>query len=377
MNSDPQNLLDLVRVLYEAASAPDLWKSFADHLARVIPCNASNMYSYNHSSGNYQLTYATKGVDQDYVDHYHSINPFFKRELLYPRSGGSIIRGEEIVPFETLFKTEFYQDHLRPHGVLHLINICVSSDRSMRSHLALSRPQEMDAFSEEETGLLRALLPHLQQALRIQKLFASYVSERRMMMEALDKLRQGVIAVAQTGRIIYINRSAKRIVDQRDGLSIDKQGLLQTSYPSETSHFRRLIKSACNLKSDPSVTCGGVLLLSRPSGLRPLSIMVAPLTEVALNPEVNQPAALVFINDPEQNVGTAEEVIRRLYGLTPAEARLATVLTQGKSVTQASEELEVTRNTARTHLKRIFQKTGAQRQSDLVKLLLNSPVILK
>ena len=86
---------------------------------------------------------------------------------------------------------------------------------------------------------------------------------------------------------------------------------------------------------------------------------------------------MIFITDPEAQTTTPTEMLERLYGLTPAEAKLAALLAHGKSVTEAADELHITQNTARTHLKHIFQKTGVKRQSELVKLILNSPVVLK
>ena len=86
---------------------------------------------------------------------------------------------------------------------------------------------------------------------------------------------------------------------------------------------------------------------------------------------------MIFITDPEAQSEAPAEVLQSLYGLTPAEAKLAALLAQGKSLTEAATELHVTQNTARTHLKHIFQKTGVNRQSELVKLILNSPASLK
>ena len=49
---------------------------------------------------------------------------------------------------------------------------------------------------------------------------------------------------------------------------------------------------------------------------------------------------------------------------------------QGKSLEQSGEALQITSNTARSSLKSIFGKTQTNRQSELVRLLLNSPASL-
>jgi DNA-binding CsgD family transcriptional regulator len=57
------------------------------------------------------------------------------------------------------------------------------------------------------------------------------------------------------------------------------------------------------------------------------------------------------------------------FSLTPAEARLASLMASGMSLEDAAEKLTIARQTARTQLKAIFMKTGTHRQSQLVALL--------
>ncbi len=61
----------------------------------------------------------------------------------------------------------------------------------------------------------------------------------------------------------------------------------------------------------------------------------------------------------------------RLYRLTRAEARLAGLMARGKRLDGVAETMGVSVNTARTHLKRIFTKTGTSSQAELVHLLLS------
>ena len=87
-------------------------------------------------------------------------------------------------------------------------------------------------------------------------------------------------------------------------------------------------------------------------------------------------AAVLFVSDPEREVQTPEQFIRDLYGLTPAEARLAMLLGRGHTLNDAAGALGISRNTAHTHLSRIFMKTDTSRQSDLVRRLLTAPARL-
>jgi DNA-binding CsgD family transcriptional regulator len=66
----------------------------------------------------------------------------------------------------------------------------------------------------------------------------------------------------------------------------------------------------------------------------------------------------------------------RLYGLTPAESRLAAKIAEGRSLEQAAVMLNITTETARSYIKRILSKTGVKRQAELVRLLLLGPAYL-
>lgn len=68
--------------------------------------------------------------------------------------------------------------------------------------------------------------------------------------------------------------------------------------------------------------------------------------------------------------------MRKLFDLTPAETSLAILLTNGLTLEEAAEELGISKNTARAHLRSIFSKTGVTRQATLVRILLGSVVPL-
>ena len=105
-----------------------------------------------------------------------------------------------------------------------------------------------------------------------------------------------------------------------------------------------------------------------------LSLMVTPMDPLD-NLKLKEPVVSVFVVDPE---GPAPRVgmLRKLYSMTPAEAKLAAHMAQGWSLDQASEAWGVSLSTVRTHLKSIFIKTDTSRQVDLVRKLLSGPAML-
>ena len=58
-----------------------------------------------------------------------------------------------------------------------------------------------------------------------------------------------------------------------------------------------------------------------------------------------------------------------------ASVAVAALLFQGRSPSEAAEELAMTENTVRTHIRRALEKTGAERLADLVRLLMKGPSV--
>ena len=107
--------------------------------------------------------------------------------------------------------------------------------------------------------------------------------------------------------------------------------------------------------------------------MRPLTVLIAPVHDRTQEPGRDDPAALVFIGDPERPVQMDPRRLTRLYGLSRAEARVAALVGQGKRLDEAAAALGLTYETVRKHLKQIFAKTATDRQAELVRVLTLGP----
>jgi DNA-binding CsgD family transcriptional regulator len=87
----------------------------------------------------------------------------------------------------------------------------------------------------------------------------------------------------------------------------------------------------------------------------------------------HRPSALVFLSDPDSPPGSRSTILRTLYRLSPTECRLFDLLVAGNELVLAADQLGMTAHTARFHLKTVFRKTGTNRQTDLIRLVLGLP----
>jgi DNA-binding CsgD family transcriptional regulator len=179
--------------------------------------------------------------------------------------------------------------------------------------------------------------------------------------------------VSEAGRVIEMNCAAEEIVARHDGLYLDANRLA-AMHNSDDSGLNALIASAAASHGGADeAPPGGTIALSRPSGKRPLSVLVFPVSTSLPALGCERPAAVVFVGDPERSPEPVPDRLRRLYGLTRCEARLAAHIAAGRCLDDTAEQMGITRETARTHLKRVFAKTDTRRQGELVALLLCGP----
>jgi len=179
----------------------------------------------------------------------------------------------------------------------------------------------------------------------------------------LDKLAVGFITVDTRSRIVGINKAAQDLADRRDGICI-VAGKLSAQSSAESSKLHQLIEAA-SLASERKTKGGDNMRIRRASGQSSLIVSIVPLPV-----ERRGPTVLVAVADPEQRPKLPREALQRLYGLTSAEAKLASHLVTGASLMSYLDKANIAHETARQHLKRIFAKTETHRQADLICALL-------
>ncbi len=187
--------------------------------------------------------------------------------------------------------------------------------------------------------------------------------------EALDLINIGLAVIGTGGNLLLANHTAEQVLELRDGVELNARGIIRTSRKS-TPALEDLIKQAGSLRDDSRAD--SILAIQRPSGRRPMTLLIRGVEGASGKQDSMTPAALLFILDPEGSVATAESELRQLYGLTSMEASLANLLMEGKTVNECCDLLGIRRSTARTHLQHLFEKVGVQRQSELVSVLLKS-----
>lgn len=368
VDASDATVLALIELIYDAALDPALWSRFLHRYADAIGASCANTHARMMPDGDFYFMDAAR-IDpatlQAFIDHYAPLEPWLPPARRTPV--GTAATSPMLVEDAVLENSEYYSDFLAPADIRHISCLVAMNDPATFAVVSAFRPKQKNDFGAEEQAFARRLYPHLKRAIQIRKQVMAADGRWRSLAEALDSLQAAVFLLDRYGQILYASRRGEEILAEGDGLSAGLQGL-EARRADESRAFQAEIK-----KTAQGLAPGGLLALSRPSGKRAYQVLVTPIRLPSPGAGLIAATAAVFVTDPERLPELPQEGLRRVYGLTPAEARLAAKLATGASLYKAAEEIGIARETARNHLRRILAKTDTHRQAELVKLLLTLP----
>lgn len=337
----------------------------------MLGCHSGTLV-FNDSS-NWQVGFGAQlgfdeAAERSYRDYYAAINPYWGRPEIYARPGDVNTR-EMAIDTPAMLKTEFYNDFGRNLKLYDFFGATCFNQGSRYGMLTLFRSADQPQCGEpEEMELMRQLVPHFIRSIELQNRILGLQNQCNAFSSVLDRMNQAVMLLDTAGRVIFLNQSAQTISDRKDGLKIS-EGKLSARSASENGVLRKMIHdagmAAWGRKAEQP---GGNLLISRSSLEHSYRLTIAPVRPNVIA-GLEEPAVAVFISDPMADIRTPIEDLQNIFGLTPAEARLSQMLTRGKGLREAAEEIGVSYNTVRTQIRSVLAKTGTRRQTELMRVL--------
>ena len=358
--------------IYQAAVEPEQWQGFLEKLQKQL--RLSNIYLLlSHPGDGERGIGVSLGVPEHFAEayrsYYYRLNPW--RPYGPDVDTGRILQGDGAVPESELVRSEFYNDWMRPQGIAHpfVARLCKPGSGKPDSTFGGFRERSRGPLEKGDLDRIRPLVPHLQRALVIHSRIQGAEVRAGAAAEALDRIFGGVILLDERGIPIAINRTADRILAAHDGLILDRDGP-SASTPKQTDQLRRALAGAAETGAGNGEDAGAVMRLLRPSGRSPLEVVVTPISVESSPLFDHRAAAAIFVTEPEVQANGSSERLRRIYGFTPVEAKVASRIAAGMRLPAISDDLGITIHTVRGHLKQLFVKTDTHRQPELVRVLM-------
>ncbi|MCA3890828.1 MAG: helix-turn-helix transcriptional regulator [Burkholderia sp.] len=305
-----------------------------------------------------------------YNNYYYALDPFVNLPA------DRVVTVDELLGVGVWRNSAMYAEFLQPYDVGYLMGADLRTHDGVECRFRVCRSHRGQAFSAADKAVCNALLPHLKRAVRLHAKFGMVESERTLYASTIDRMLVGTAILDERGTIMRTNSVADEIFAECDGLRV-RGGTLEASYPLEDRKLQKLIRQVLAERTGVTPSVAHAIAVPRPSGKPRLGVLIraVPLSEWSEdNPR--RPACAIFIRDAERKSQASHDIVRKLFDLTPAETALALALVNGQTLEEAADELAISKNTARSHLRAIFSKTGVTRQATLVRMLLNSVLSL-
>ncbi|ART73340.1 LuxR family transcriptional regulator [Mycobacterium dioxanotrophicus] len=351
----------LVAGIYAAAAAPERWQSAIGDIHRTIGGNGGALVTAENAIWIIQNAVLPVGAVASYTEYYSRLD--------YPLTAvangpvGVIRTGAELITVQR--HSEFYTDWMHPNGLEDGLLVRLSAGARPSCFILHTSVVSEPFDSVERVQVFGGLIRHLQQALRTQHHIDGLTHTGADLSAALDTVGNGILVIGADRRVLSLNGAAEQIVRVGDGLSLIQGHLTAASRHAEQALGLALYAA---LDGDANgIRHGNSLICERPSGARSFVIHVLPLHTLE---EPGRPRAMVVLINPAREPEPSAALLQQLFHLTRTEADIALRVSRGADPKTVAEELAVSLPTVRTHLRRVFDKTGTHRQADLVRLIL-------
>lgn len=371
-------LADLVAGFYGACLEPSAWPDILNRLKDAVRADVCAIGSHDFTTGTGRLDQAVN-IERVYLAAYAEgmgrHNPWMQIQDRLPPPG-AVRSGQMLFDDAEVVETAFFKEWLEPQDLFHHVFGILDADGGVVDFLMFARSRDKGAFWEDDMALLGRLLPNLRQGMRAGQILRQAQEMSRLQAHALDVLPIGTMILSNGGTVLLANRLAREIVNGEPAFYVGNNGLGLRLAAGRT-RFRDIL-SAAALR--PVLDGSGEIhatSVPREGGGRPLTVLTLAIEGDRPVQGINDPAAIVFIGDPERPSEVDPRRLIRLYGLSRAEARVAVQLAKGQRLEQVAEALGLTYETVRKHLKQIFSKTTTDRQAELVRTLTLGPACLR
>jgi DNA-binding CsgD family transcriptional regulator len=363
-------ILELTGLIYSAAEDSSRWPEFMTAFAPAIQAERCVLLIADPQERKLSAVRWHGWPDRDiqlYMDRYGTIDPL--REGAERAPEGTVQGDYDCCPRQELEASATFREFYAPRGCVHAMGGVILVTPAGHSMITAHRGAKAGPFGEPEFSVLRPLMPHLKRAARLHGELGSLRRQLATFTGHLDRYPYALLLADADRRVLYSNTAARELVAAQDGLAIDNGRIAPASPQSEAA----LAKAIDELAGGRGASLRRIEIF-RPSRRTSYRALLMPIhdSRTMLPLGVAVPAVSVLVIDAESFSPPDPEVLRAIFALTAAEARVCTGLVLGHSVEEVASESRTSVETVRTHVKRIFSKTGTSRQSELVSVILRS-----
>jgi len=366
--SNDEKLTRLIATIYDAALDSVLWPEALAAIADFVDGRVGGLLTRDSTRREVNAHWHAGGDPHYlrlYAETYSRLGPVATSP---PGDVEQIVSIPDLVPYDEFRRGRFYREWAEPQDWVDVAVAVLDKSASGCAYLSMSRDLEtgmVDAAMRERMALI---VPHVRRAVLIGKAIGFKQAETATFMDVLDGLSVGLFLIDANGRIVHANTAGSDMLDAGDLLRSIGGRLVAGDAQVEHS-LRETAAAAANGDQEVGTRSIVVPLRARDEAryvahMLPLSGGARGRTGAAYSA-----VAALFVRKAELQYPSPPEVIGRTFDLTPAELRVLLGIVQIGGVPEVAAAFGIADTTVKTHLGRLYAKTGTARQADLVKLV--------
>ena len=363
---DQQHLSDLIGAVYDAAIDPSVWESaivriadFVGGCGAALFCKDAGAY---HAASLHSFGYRKPLPVALFRQIYPAAQGHFLGDLEVP------IATTDLIPFEDFTQTELYRQWAEPQGIVDFLSAVVDRTAISTAIFGIFRHKRNGIVDDQARRQMSLVAPHIRRSVLIGRMFEFKAAEVATFVDTLDGLAAGMFLVDASARLIHANAAGNAILAASDILSL-ASGRLVAGDAQVDRALRDVFVAAG--QGDAALGSKGIAIpLVGRDGERYVAHAL-PLTSGARRRAgvIYTAVAALFIRKADLAVPTAPHAIGSAFKLTPTELRVLLAIVEVGGIPEVATAFGVADTTIRTHVSRLFEKTGTARQADLVKLV--------
>jgi len=351
---------ELVDRIYECSFMPELWPEVLDELAQMTQASGGLLFAVRDKVLNWTSSPALSEVFQSYVSD-GWFTQCTRRVCLFSKNQPSFLGEHDFWTQEELEANPIYRDFFRPRGLGWSAGTGLMMPTGDNIVFSVERNYARGPMESAQIQLLNELRPHLARA----ALIAARLGLRsaKNVNDILTELGLPALVMDESGVVIEANALMaglkEQVVWRPDGLVVLKDeaanALLFASLPALDKAPTRAVHS---------------FALRGLEGRAAMVAHVVPIRRSAMD-IFGRSYALLIVTPVTSRKAPPVELLRSLFDLTVSEARVARGLATGESLDDIASRGGVTRNTVRSQLQQVLEKTGCTRQAEVTAMLTN------
>lgn len=346
----------LIGKFYDAILEPQAWEPALAEFCQLSGAKAASIHTFNPMEGRIGL-YIEHGCDPIYT------RSLFSTYAAMTPTGASIFMAEvdepmgvfDFIDEDEFIASRFYREWCQPQGYYDMLGTLISKQPREIGALSITRIERQPRFNAHDKELMALLAPHVRRAVKIAGLLENRVHDIEQLTDVIDVLDSAVIITNSDGKILRTNFAGRTALTT--GLILQSsEGMID----SNDEDVRREIKSALN----GDVRGPSTFTLPATDGSRKL-VAIMPL-----GAQRNEFA--IFLKTEDADIPAIGRHLVAAFKMTPREVGVLMPLLEGHTPAEVADKLGIGMATVRTHLQRLFNKTGTNSQAELVSLILRA-----